>query len=74
MNEGVLRFCSYFILKCKKCGERFTILRDYQEGSHLSMAEKKVAYCPFCGRKSKPELWTETRRILRDEIEKTKKR
>jgi hydrogenase maturation factor HypF (carbamoyltransferase family) len=58
IDKGIQKFCSYFILKCKKCGERFTILKDCQDGSHLSTAEKKVAYCPFCGEKSKPELWT----------------
>ena len=57
INKGIQKFCSYFILICKNCGERFTILRDHQECHNLSSAENSVAYCPYCGKKSKPKLW-----------------
>jgi len=74
MNEGILKFCSYFILKCKNCGEMFTILKSCQDGSNLMTAEKKVVYCPLCGKKSKPELWIGMKEILQAEIKKIRKR
>lgn len=58
MSKGIQKFCSYFILRCKRCGEKFTILRDCPSNPFISSPEKGVTYCPFCGKKSKPELWT----------------